>query len=242
MLFLFSYWRRAMKVNSLFTRANWFAAVAALALLPASSADAVLIQTGLSSATQSNFSGNVSSIDLLNGITGTHTGTFGGGGGAILTNGAYGADTTLAHTAWTQPGAQSTYDLGVGPNSTGWDITTIRSFAAWNGASYGSQSYDVFVETYLGGGFTLLASAAQSVTGAGSTQITLADSIVGTPIATNIRYLRFNFTASAATDGRTTYRELDVFGSASAAVVPEPTSLFLIGCAALGLMRVRRCN
>jgi hypothetical protein len=45
--------------------------------------------------------------------------------------------------AWTTVGATATYQLGAGPNGTGFDLFSIQSIAAWVDVAFGNQAWTV---------------------------------------------------------------------------------------------------
>ena len=89
------------------------------------------------------------------------------------------------------------------------------------------------------GVFQIEDNAAGGVIGTGSTRIQLTGD-AGAPIALNVDSLRFDFIKTGNGDGGPVYREIDVFGAASA--VPEPSTFVLagFGIAAVAVARLRR--
>ena len=189
----------------------------------------------------------VSTTDLLHGIVGTggswntivpsaspsglNDGTHGGDGG-ILTGAAFANDGTSS---------TRTFDLGGGPGGLGFNITEIQSIAAWFGAGYANQRYQVFVSLVGNAAFTLLTTVdfqPFGVNGGAATKVNVVDSTPGAFIATGVDAIQFNILDTISSNsGGVVMREIDVFGSA---VVPEPTSALLIGMAGLTILRRRR--
>ncbi len=183
----------------------------------------------------------VSTTDLLHGITGTG-GTWNISNGADpagLNNGTGAGDSNvtvpigLTGAAWAANGTVSfrEFIIGNGTNGLGYDITEVQSIAAWQGASFQNQRYEILVSTVGSAAFTLLTTVnfqpasgtAGSVQG-GATKVNVTDS-TGI-LATGIDAIRFNILdASGATAGGTVFREIDVFGvpTSPAADATPPT-------------------
>ena len=127
----------------------------------------------------------------------------------------------LVQGSWTKIGATVTYFLGTGPNGRGYDLTSIRSIAAWNGAGFGNQTWTVEVKP-LDGEFAKLNEVsfqpfeAEPLDGGGATKVTLTGKSGW--LARGIEAIRF--TAGRVPNsmgGAFVWRELDVFGMPSAA-------------------------
>lgn len=200
------------------------------ALTFASESQAALIQANQYSSDQNAYSGNVSNSDLLHSLAGTHSGF-----SILLTthpdklnDGLHGVGATFDGIAWvSETGATSTFNLGTGPNSLGWNLTSIESIASWSSANFHNQNFDILVRKVGDAGYTLLHSMIYEPGGnVGSTRISLTDS--NGFVATNVEFIRFQFYKAAGTppnSGSTTYREIDVHGVAA---VPEPATAILM--------------
>ena len=157
--------------------------------ITAAPAYAAVTFTGAGSAAEVNnatpgaYSADVSSSDLLDGLTATTTGwnTTNDASPLELTDGIHGVGFGVvtgdnAQGAWTTVGATATYALGAGANGTGYDITSILSIADWESVGFGNQAWTVEVQQ-LGGSFSLLATADYqplAVAAAGATKVTLS--------------------------------------------------------------------
>lgn len=196
-----------------------FAALAGLALASFSAHATVTITgagsaTEVNSATQTAYSGDVSTTDLLHGLTGANAVTSGWNGGAgspaALNNGAHGGatDTSASSIAWTTVGATAEYNLGTGASGLGYDITSIQSIAAWNSAGFANQAWTVEVKP-VGGSYATLATVHYNPVAAnGATKVTLTGL---TP--TGIEFIKFTANAVTGSVGNAfTFREIDVFG------------------------------
>lgn len=180
------------------------------------------------------YQSDVSSTDLLQGISGTYTGwqltgTF---NPANLNNGTHGATSVgqtpddLAFAA--DSGTSATYILGPGANGRGFDITSIVSIASWRDSSLFQQHYEIWIRPLGGTSFDKLytvtndLSPIPSTNLAGSSKVTVADGSDNL-VATGIDAIRFvileipsAFEPSPG-GGSTTFREIDVFGTPTAA-------------------------
>jgi hypothetical protein len=220
------------------------AALAGLALT-AASAHASVIFTGAGSATEVNsttelaYDGDQSNSDLINGLTATAASGWNTSSGSSvpeLNDGIYGAGFPGSNVTglWSNGGATVEYNLGT--STLGYDITGIRSIAAWQNAGFGNQVWTVEVKPVVGV-YTLLATVDYTPfnNSVGATKIDLTGLD-----ATGIESIRFT---AGSTAGRSAgddfvFREMDVFGSAT--VIPEPSSAALLGLGGLALMLRRR--
>ncbi len=216
------------------TSIKWLKFAVIPALWWTTTAQANLIVDTNFNASATAYSANVSSGDLLNGLTPeSQTGTWDAGGTTVLNDGAHGGAADVGTAAWARPNASVTYDLGVG-GGLGYSLTSIRSIASWTDPSgFGSQDFTIEIEGVGGGGFALLTTQEYEPLvqdAGGSTQVTLTDD--SGFLATGVQKIRFthNFNSDAITgqEGSTVYRELDVFGLQTT-TVPEPSSLALLG-------------
>lgn len=198
------------------------------------------------------YAGDVSATDLLTGIAGTG-GIWNVGGGSSpsgLNDGNAGGDydlngiSALQGAAWAADGTASTrtFVLGLGPNGLGFTINSIQSIAAWQGAGFANQKYDVFVRT-IGEDFTFLTSVdyqpfTDGLTDGGSSKVNVTED-VSNILASGIDAIRFDFLDTISNDGGgVVMREIDVFGAAT--TVPEPSTLAIAALGGLALLRRRR--
>ncbi len=210
-------------------------------------AQAAVVVNSVNDPSDTMYSSNVSSVDLLNGLVPeSQSGTWNAGGTIVLNDGVHGPGSgsvpDVATAAWAYNGDTVTYDLGVGGGS-GWSLTSITTIAAWVGSGFGSQDFKIETEGVGGGGFALLTTQEYQplgYNGAGSTQVTLTDD--SGFLATGVQKIRFtqnlNDDAFAGTGEGTVYRELDVFGVQTTA--PEPSTLGLLGVGFGMLLATRR--
>ena len=235
------------------------AAIAGLALT-ASSANAAAIFTTAASGpfTPSTttdeiaFVGDVSSTDLLHGIVGTGGPFNGGTDPNNLNNGVPGSTDSnvnvggaLGESAWTaDTGTSREFVIGAGDNGLGYDITEVQSIAAWQGAGFQNQKYEIYLRP-LGGSFALYATVdfqPSTSTGAntdqgGATKVNVTDD--SGLLGSGVDAIRFDFLDTVSNNGGGgVYREIDVLGSSSA--VPEPSSAALLGLGGLALIFRRR--
>ena len=203
----------------------------------------------------------MSGSDLLHGLAGGNvatTGSWAGGGALELNDGDHGDSfdnigaAAVGQIAWPTVGSSVTFNLGLGANGLGYDISSIQSIAAWQSAGFGNQGYTLEVQP-VGGSFATLATVLYNPLGggAGATKVTLTDDGAGPGgnLATGIEFIRLTQDSVPGTVGnRVTYRELDVFGTSTSeaappASAPEPSTLFLVAIAfasLIGLGRRRR--
>ncbi len=175
------------------------------------------------------FTADVSSSDLLHGVAGVHAGWKNANGAqdVYLNDGNPGGDydamgiSALVGAAWANEGdnvSSSEFFLGAG-NGAGYDLTEIQSIAAWQGAGFSNQKYDVSVR-YLGdAAFTaLLTVDYQPFTGdlteGGSTKVNVTDD--AGVLAGGVEAIKFTILDTASNGGGgAVFREIDVFGAAT---------------------------
>lgn len=189
----------------------------ACAVVPA---NASLVQTKVSSATELAYSGDVSTTDLLTGKTATSVSGWNTGNGstvAELNDGIHGGSGTPVEGTWTTVGATATYNLGLGTNNLGYDLTSIQSIAAWLNVGFGNQAYTVEVKFVGAASFTSLATVDHQPLGStvGATKVTLTDT-TGI-LASGVEFIRFTATSvnGGANSGAFVFREIDVIGTSS---------------------------
>ena len=180
------------------------------------------MQTKVFSATELAYSGDVSTTDLLAGKTadtssGNAWNTGNGSTVAELNDGIHGGSGTPVAGAWTTVGATAIYNLGLGSNNLGYDLTSIRSIAAWLNVGFGNQAYTVDVKLVGAASYTNLATVDyQPLVGTiGATKVTLTDT-TGV-LETGVEFIRFtaNSVNGGANAGAFVFREIDVFGTSS---------------------------
>ena len=181
---------------------------------------ASLVQTKVSSATELAYSSDVSATDLLNGKTATSVSGWNTGNGstvAELNDAIHGGSGTPVEGTWTTVGATATYNLGLGANNLGYDLTSIQSIAAWVGVGFGNQAYTVEVKLAGATSYTSLATVDhQPLVGTiGATKVTLTDT-TGV-LVTGVEFIRFTATSvnGGANAGAFVFREIDVHGTPS---------------------------
>ncbi|MES2658731.1 MAG: Ig-like domain-containing protein [Verrucomicrobiota bacterium] len=165
--------------------------------------------------------------DLLQGRTATTTGwnTANGAHPSKLTDGSGGLSFVDAGNtvdgAWTTVGATAVYQLGAGTNGTGYDIFSLQSIASWANVAFGNQAWTLEVKPVNGSYTSLMTVNYQPLTTVGSTKMVMSGAS-GT-LASGIEAIRI--TASQVNGGVNAgafvWRELDVFGHASAASVND---------------------
>jgi len=204
--------------------------IASLGIFPV--AQAAPVQTKVSSTTELAYAGDVSTTDLLHGLTAATSGswsTTNGAGPAKLNDGAHGntaAIDSASSVAWGNPGATATFTLGSG-TGFGWDITSIQSIAAWVSVGFGNQAYTISVR-YVGDSvFTELPALTVSyqplTTGAnpdpGATKVVITDD--AGPLIRGIDAIRFATLSvnGGKNSGGFTFREIDVQGVQSTGIV-----------------------
>ena len=192
----------------------------ASAAIPAS---AGLVQTKVFSATELAYSADVSTTDLLAGKTATTTGwnTANGSTTAELNDGIHGRSFATAGNSvegtWTTVGATAIYNLGLGANNLGYDLTSIQTIAAWVNVGFGNQAYTVDVKLVGAASYTSLATVDYEPLGSGigATKVTLTDT--SGVLTSGVEYIRFtaNSVNGGANSGAFVFREIDVFGTSS---------------------------
>ena len=192
---------------------------------------AAVTQSKVSSRNELEYTADVSDTDLLHDLTALSRGwQFEGEATPTTLNDGVHGDTykveSASSVAWTTAGASATYDLSFGAAGNGWDITSIKSIAAWVNAGFGNQSYTVEIKRKGARDFTVLTTVDYQplphgvsgvATDPGATRVTLsADSGV---LARGVQFIRFtaNRVNSGAHGGAFTFREIDVFGVETAA-------------------------
>ena len=193
------------------------------------------------------YAGDVSSTDLLHGITGTTLGAFKDGDAANLNNGVHGSTDSdvnvagaLGESVWTaDTGTSREFVIGAGANAKGYDISGVQTIAAWSNAGFMNQKYDIYLRS-LGGSYGLYATVdyqpANATDKGGATKVNVTDDIG--LLGSGIDAIRFDFLDTVSNNvGGGVYRELDVFGIAT---VPEPSSTALLGLGGLALILRRR--
>ncbi|MEM9111500.1 MAG: PEP-CTERM sorting domain-containing protein [Planctomycetota bacterium] len=206
-----------------------------------------VIQAKISSTTQLAFSGDVSSSDLLHGLTPTTSGwnTVNEASPLELNDGIHGAAFNVVpgdrvQGAWTTVLASAEYDLGTGNAGHGFDLTAIVSIADWNSAGFGNQGWTIEVKGVGETAYELLAVVDHqplNALDAGTTKVTLTDE--SGVLASGVQFVRItaNHVNGGANGGAFIWRELDVFGVST---VPEPGMALLLGFGGLFVLR-RRC-
>ncbi len=177
----------------------------------------------------------VSSTDLLQGLSGAnavHSGWNTGNNASPtkLNDGLHGgtfiASPPTVEGAWAQAsGSVSTFTLPAG-NGCGWNLSSIVTFAAWNGAGFGNQKYEVGIHRVGEQAFSLLAAVnAQpfAVTEPGSSKVTITHP--SGVLARGVNAIRFTMLSTNGNAGRTVYREFDVQGSPTIAPAPGMAGL-----------------
>lgn len=219
------------------------------------SADAALVATAVSSISETNYA--PSSADLLHGLTPTTTGaSFSGdinalNDGVSISGDLSGTSGNMYLTNEITGTVTMTFDLT--GSVTGYDLSSIVSNAGWisNAQFHASQTYQVLVSLVGSSDYNPLVLTSGAVSGgnvsydpfiggsAGYTRVTITNDS-GPAIASGVDGIRFVMTNLPlnSIENNTVYREIDVFGTASA--VPEPSAALLGGLSLLALLRRRR--
>lgn len=197
----------------------------------------------LSSSTELLYSGNQSSTDLINGVTGTSVSGWNLGNGSTvpeLNDGIHGVSFVDAGNSvqgtWTTVGATVTFSLGSDP--LGYNITSIRSIAAWSGAGFGNQAWTLATQNVGGGSFTDRITTHFQPLGTGLAEPGATQVLLTGLNITGVQAVRLtaNSVNGGGYGGAFVFREFDVVG----AVIPEPSSSLLGALGMLALLRRRR--
>lgn len=213
-----------------------------------SSSPAALVVTTGSSTTSTSYNTSPSNSDLLQGLTGVHTGWLTGTSNnsaspIYLNDGVHGDDLYPPVKGGWSAGSgtvTSVYTLPAGTGN-GWDITGITTIAAWTGGGFGNQKYTVSVRKVGETAFTSLASVDHhpfTPTSSGGSRVQISHPTG--KLATRVDAIQFTMLAIPTTysnGGRAVYREFDVFGTASSAVVIPAAKVLAIGSPATGSPR-----
>jgi hypothetical protein len=207
--------------------------------------------TEVNSTIQFSYAADVSNSDLINGMTPTVVladwNTTNNAHPNELTDGIHGVGFNVITTdkvqgAWTKSNVSSaTYNLGLGANNLGYNITSIQSIADWVNVGFGNQAWTLAVQLVGAGSFVDVATvnyqplAKVAPNDIGTTKVTLTDLDI-----TGIQALRVTtISVNGGTNlGAFIWRELDVVGAATP--VPEPSAAVLLGLGGLALLRRRR--
>jgi hypothetical protein len=150
-------------------------------------------------------------------------------------------DTTGSLTPYngTNPaGCVATFNLNTSVNTQGYDITSLISLTGYSDTDLTGQAYTVAFSTVSNPSvFTDYATVSASSGGNNEVEVTLTDT--SATLATNVAAVQFTFATDPANAFTDIYRQMEVFGSPSAAV-PEPASLSLLSLGGLALLRRRR--
>ena len=195
------------------------------------SASAALVQTKVFSATELAYSGDVSTTDLLTGKTASSVSGWNLTNGSTvveLNDGIHGGTNTPVAGTWTTVDATATYNLGLGANSLGYDLSSIQTIAAWVNAGFGNQGYTVDIKLKDAVSFITLATVDHqpfNTSQGGATKVTLTDD--AGVLASGVEFIRFtaNRVNGISNSGAFVFRELDVFGSPTVAMDNTPPQI-----------------
>ena len=144
---------------------------------------------------------------------------------SALTDGTLGAVDALASyaTCGNNAGQSATYFLN------GATLTNIVTYSGWLNQNRDGQFYNVFYATVTEPAtFKILTSVAYNpvVTGISANRVAITTTN-GTPLATNVAFLKFDFTPQDASSdyGYSGYAEIVVQGLAGAALPPRPATM-----------------
>ena len=186
---------------------------------------------GVSSTTISAYAADVSSSDLVQGLTGSnavHTGWYLNNSAtpAKLTDGIHGPGVVPVEGGWSQAnGSVTTYTLPAGTGD-GWDLSGITTIADWPGGGFANQRYEVGVRRAGETGFSPLASVNLqpfTATGSGASRVRITHP--SGRLANRVMQVRFTMLSTNGNSGRAVYREFDVFGTPSVAPLPSILSV-----------------
>lgn len=224
---------------------TWFTAVQALGAIEPIRGQTIT-PTNSTSATQTTFV--ASSTDLINAgslalLSTAHQGytAYSSSNTAALNNGLVGGVNDLAASAFDLDGTwSSTYVLDTSVNILGYNITEIRSIAAFD-ASRASQKFELFF-SFVGDPSYFVSYDFHTLTYdlTGATMLSLTDN-TGV-IASGVKAIRFDFKDPRVLVGgdESTIRELDVFGTAVPAPEPSSLSMLILGLIPFFLFRRKR--
>ena len=168
-------------------------------------------------------------------------------GVSVLTDGAFGPTGTNIEVAAGIRGQQAganflsiTYTFDTSINSAGYDLESVAVYTGWGDPGRDDVEFNLLYSTVAAPN-TFISLTSVNYTG-GSTVPANNRSIVSSDaspyLATGVASIRFEFPVQE--NGFVGYRELDVIGSATAAI-PEPsTSAVMLGLGALGLVAMSR--
>lgn len=211
------------------------------------------ITTGINAPVQSNAQSTtgfaVASDDLIEGLVATVVGNVSPAESVTtsdvgaLTNGQFGTPSVSIANANEVVAIRNnttlTYLLDLSGAPDGFNIDAIETYTGWRDGGRDAQAYSVQVafaddlNTFFG---VTTAAFNPPATNPSDTMVSLIG-FGGDPIATNVGAIRFVFDTTE--NGFVGYRELDVFGSASApsVTVPEPATTALTLLALTGMIR-----
>lgn len=174
------------------------------------------------------YAADVSGSDLLHGIAGTG-GSWNASGSHPdgLNDGNPGGDfdqvgiSALSGAAWAIDGHNQSFrvfELGAGAGGLGYDLTGIQSIAAWQGAGFANQRYEVRVRLAGAGSFQTLPLVtvnyqpfSAALNEGGSTRVRVIDS--AGVLVSGVTAIRFDVLDTVGNPaGGTVFREIDVFG------------------------------
>jgi hypothetical protein len=176
--------------------------------------------TSVNSSNELAYATDVSTKDLLSGLTdanAVHSGWIlqSTAQPNRLNDGIHGASFSgTVEGAWAEnTGTVSTFNLPA-TGTRGWDLHKITSIAAWNSAGYGNQNYSVSVKRTGDADYVALADVnfqpfANTAAGASKVTLTYPPGVM----VRGVKAIRFTMKATTGVDGRTVYREIDVFGT-----------------------------
>jgi len=216
-----------------------------------SPAYAVIVVNGVSSNTNGAYDGLISTTDLIDisqpNLAGPAVSTVTPFGPYTVT-GLYNGNATVPAgvSYWHVNPTQVTFTFDTSVNTLGYSISSIRSFNGFSSdaVTYANQTHSIFY-SLVGdeSNFLPLTTLAYtpfgpSATGAGSSMVDVTESEGF--LLTGVAALRFDIPLFVGgTNTTAVYREIDVFGEATA-VAPEPSGLALIGLGLFGQLVCRR--